>query len=112
MQQEYERLIKNLSSYPAAIRDDLIKGVSATKTALDALDRRILDDKVSAAIDGFLGVLNATNDVLEEIATSPAGAVLEAEHEKPTIDPVPVKRKKQGTHTESQPDEVSGERDD
>lgn len=104
LQSEYQRLIKNLSGYPTDIRDPLVKGVSATKTALDALDNKILDDKVTSAINGFLSVVCALNDVLEEISTSPAGAKL---NEPTTKDPVPAERKKPRTNTKSYPDEDS-----
>jgi hypothetical protein len=109
MQEQYERLIKNLSPYPDAIRGQLIKSVSATKTALDALDSRIASDTVSAAVDGFLAVLTALNDVLEEIATaptSPAGVINE-----PELDPVPAKPKKSAKNSSVEPESFSVESD-
>jgi hypothetical protein len=109
MQKEYERLIKNLSLYPDPIRSQLIKSVSATKTAIDALDNRIASDTVSAAVDGFLAVLTALNDVLEEIATaptSPAGVINE-----PELDPVPAQPKKSAKNNAIDPEPVSVERD-
>lgn len=112
LQSEYERLIENVAIYPADIRDPLIKGVSATKTALDALDSKILNDKITEAVNGFLNVLVSINDVLVEIHTSPAGAVLTVENEQPTIDPVPTKRQEPRTDTESDPDTTGSDRDD
>lgn len=104
LQVQYQRLIKNLSGYPTEIRDPLVKSVSATKTALDALDSKILDDKVTAAINGFLGVVCAVNDVLEEISTSPAGV---KPNESTTKDPVPAERKKSRKNTTGDPNKVS-----
>jgi hypothetical protein len=109
MQEQYQRLIKNLSPYPEPIRSQLIKSVSATKTAIDALDSRIAADTVSDAVKGFMGVLTALNDVLEEIATaptSPAGV-----KDEPEFDPVPAKPKKSAKNNAIDPESVSVERD-
>lgn len=82
MQEQYERLIKNLSTYPDPIRGQLIKSVSATKTAINALDNQIAADTVTDAVSGFLGVLCALNDVLEEIATTPERTVVECDFDE------------------------------
>lgn len=106
MQYEYQRLIKNLSGYSVEIRDPLIKSVSSTKTALDALDNKILDDKVSGAVKGFLGVLCSLNDVLEFVPPSPVGIESESE-----FNPVTAKRKKSAKDSAVNPEPASVESD-
>lgn len=66
MQDQYQLLLKNLGGAKPACRDELVKRVSATKTALEAIDNKILSDMVTKAIDEFNGVLVAVNKLLQD----------------------------------------------
>lgn len=76
MQEEYSRLISNLSVVDEPIRSNLIKATSATKTALESLDNTVLNDSVLTALDSFTKVIASVNDLVEELLsfTPPAPA--------------------------------------
>lgn len=66
MQELYTEMIGKLGNCPEPGKTQLIKAVSATKTALENLDRKVASDDVTKSVDGFTGVLVAINSILSE----------------------------------------------
>lgn len=87
MQQEYSRLIANLSVVDEPIRSNLIKATSATKTALEALDKAVLNDSALKAMESFTLVVTLFNDLIEELYTATPLVV------SPVIPPAGAKEK-------------------
>lgn len=118
MQTQYSRLVKNLSTNNATYRDTLIKSVSATKTHLDAINNKVLNDDVEAAVRQFEVALGALNDLLEDCAVpapcpmpqyNPFGADGKPKMEMEVVhyeEPVASKRKPKKS---TPPDPVEGE---
>lgn len=66
MQELYTEMIGKLGNCPEPGKTQLIKAVSATKTALENLDRKVASDDVTKSVEGFTGVLVAINSILSE----------------------------------------------
>jgi hypothetical protein len=66
MQELYTEMIGKLGNCPEPGKSRLIKAVSATKTALENLDRKVASDDVTKSVEGFTGVLVAINSILSE----------------------------------------------
>lgn len=67
MQEEYQRLIENLSVVDEPLRSELIKAVSATKTALESLDNAVLHVSAISAVESFERVVASVNKLIEEL---------------------------------------------